>query len=227
MKSKLKKQLSIPLPPILFKIGPKKWLENLINKGDVYFGEFKTYRDDNSPDYQERLLHSVYGRENYRPELNFYRNDPLECAASIAFSDDNQISVKYHQKHTHALSLFGFSHQLPLDFKISKQMKNFGDHFAIFNSRVFLKALVPKLEKVYLGEFPDFGYVEYYEITPSRSIEGLTPFHKKKYYDYQCEYRITANLKDNIINIGDVLSSQNDSMILPIEKLEEIELFIE
>lgn len=50
-------------------MGRKKWLERLIAHGEVYFGCFAEYRNDTSKNYQERLLHSIYGREDERPDF--------------------------------------------------------------------------------------------------------------------------------------------------------------
>lgn len=103
-------------------------------------------------------------------------------------------------------------------------MKHFGDHFAVFNSRVFLTAIAHELNSI--EGCPEFDFVKFYDIIPKESIKDLTPFHKKRYYGYQYEYRVIANLKKNIVNIGDVLSGRKDSMVLPIKEIDRIEYLI-
>ncbi|MFD2741947.1 MULTISPECIES: hypothetical protein [Sphingobacterium] len=216
----------ITLPPIFMKVSSKERLESFRN-GDIFFSDFKTFRDDKNPNYIDKLAASVYGLEAKRPNYDYYRNDPLEGVKSIHFGENYEVKVTYRDDFAKVLCLFGFSHNWAPNSKISEEMSEFGTHFLIFNSRSFLTNLFPEVQKYSLGPSPVFDYVEFYDIVPNKNIDNLSQLHKKRYYEYQCEYRILANLNVDTINIGPSLTTENSSILLPIQELKNAEYIFE
>ncbi|MGJ1367415.1 hypothetical protein [Sphingobacterium spiritivorum] len=204
------------------KISTKDRLEKLIYQGDVYFSEISTFRDGNNLNYDNKLLHSVYNKEYLCSDLEYFRYDPLESATSIYFTN-NDVNIKFKEDYKHAYCMYGFNTNWTRKDIIDLKMRSFGDHFALFDSKVFLESIYPKVHDLNIGKEPIFDYVKYYDIIPNQNIEGLTQIHKKRSYEYQREYRILANLNHNVINIGDVLKKCKNYIIRPIEDLDKIE----
>lgn len=182
---------TIDLPPILIKVGKRAFIEKLVNNGEVYFGASSFYRGDKTqdgvinPEYQKNLGKFLLNMED--EDAGTF--DPLESVSSIEYPKNmnENFNVYFNESHSHILSLYGFALELPLDFKISGKMKNFGyDTFAIFDSKKFLSNLNDSLNNVSLHNYdtkfkkPEYGYIKYYDLLPGKNVYNLTQFHKKK-----------------------------------------------
>lgn len=231
---------NIDLPPIFIKVGKKENLERLVENGEIYFGAAEFYRGDEKPNYLQILANLLYNKGDQK----LATFDPLESASSIIYpsNPDENVNVKFHQKHSHILSLYGFAKLVDIDFKISDNMKNFGyDSFTIFDSKFFLLELDKALQGIYIPEDkaqPEYGYVKYYDLTPGENIYELTQFHKKGVdFGYQMEYRVLANLPHDISKGGGFVITLNrplyldsnlgkTSKVYPLEELYKIGLII-
>lgn len=231
---------TIPLPPILIKVGSKENLEKIINNGEIYFGSMSGYRNEDSVEYKHKLWIMLNNHESHFKNYNFFREDPLESVESIIYPSDLKdiYTCKYHQKHTHVFSAFGFGEKVSLDFEISEFMRQFGDYFIIINSRSFLEKIYPILIKENISKnSPEYGFVKYFDVIPGGNLNNLTHFHKKKYYEYQYEYRLLGSFpsispekKGSIINIGpnpDIFYHFNDNnQLFPISELFNMQIEI-
>lgn len=212
---------TVPLPPVLIKVGKKDHIESLYENGDVFFRTFKDFREmenvqtsQDNPialrnDEFEGLERSLSGRITFSPSHD----------KSLKFQvDDAKINI-YQNKYSHLYCLYGFSHDIKRGFKIDQRMSLFGDTAVIFNSKIFLTELANTLSD-YKVDF-DMDYVKYY----SNEYSGvLGPFYKREIYSYQYEYRIATNVEINNIFIGNVLKKQSDSIIISSNQLHNIKL---
>lgn len=222
----MKINCTLPLPPVLIKVGSKEKVESIIEHGIVSFGTFDYYRNESSPDYKLKLNASLQNMESEYGESEFYTNDPLEGLQAIQYDGKGSPKLTFNNNYSHVLSMFGFAFDVPMDFSINNKMSEFGNYFAIFDTKIFIKNIFPILYKESFFPKPLYDYVTFYEIQNRVNIMALTQFHKKRFYDYQCEYRILANLKDRRVCIGDSLRNHPFSIVAPIEDLLSATLFI-
>lgn len=224
------------LPPILIKIGQRDHLQSLRDKGEVYFGTYEGYRQQETAELL-RIKEKIRSKQSITPDdFDLIRRDSLEgvdetipAKANFKFKHEGQtievngIDAKlnlFQNDYTHLFCIFGFAPIVPSDFSFDNRLAHFGDHVLIFDSKVFLTAVANALKTNF-----DFNYVSYYDEDVVDAKLG--PFAKRSTYSYQYEYRVAANLNNNVIYIGDVLATHENTHLIKFEDLSRIELGIE
>jgi len=223
------------LPPILMKIGPRDRLQKLRDKGMVAFGTYERYRKQEATE----LLRIKEKIRNKQPitfeDFDSIRRDSREglertINAKVNFkiiNNEKKIEVEaldaklnvFQNNYTHLFCMFGFAPTISNDFSFDNRLSHFGDHVLIFDSKLFLTTLANVLKNNF-----DFNYVSYYNENVSDAKLG--PFAKRSAYSYQYEYRVAANLDDNIVCIGDVLATDKNTRLIKFEDLNKMELDI-
>lgn len=225
----------IKIPPILIKVGCESNLLKLQKDGQIYFGTFSGYRNQEKQEIEKIINHLADGTEIDRDEIDYYRRDPHEGREStidisikkIKFLNEklNHLTIRdrngkftfFQNKYEHLYSLYGLPSVLNTNFKIDSKMLKFGEHALIItNPKIFLEKIINEL-----GENFDLGFIEYH----AKEMEKYTIFQKKALFNYQNEFRITANIKNgNSIFIGNI---EDISILVDAKSLLEIEYTLE
>jgi hypothetical protein len=223
------------MPPLLMKIGQRNHLQSLKDKGEVYFGTYEGYRQQETAELL-RIKEKIRSQQPITPaDFDLVWRDSLEGVdktllgkANLKIKHEGQtiemngIDAKlnlFQNDYTHLYCMFGFAPLISSDFHFDNRLSYFGDHILIFDSKLFLTALANTFKTKF-----DFNYVSYYEENVLDAKLG--PFAKRSAYSYQYEYRVAANLDNNFVYIGDVLATHENTHLLKFEDLNKIELDI-
>ncbi len=205
---------SVPLPPILIKVGKKQHIEQFVNEGIIKFGTYADYRKTEDHDI-------IVGRSDSLEGLGqrFDGTVTLTIGERSIEVPNGKLNI-FQNQYSHLFCMYGFARTLPFGFKIDGRMQCFGDTAVIFNSKAFLMRMTEVFSMI---DF-EMDYVKYY---PEKTfLSNLGPYSKREGYSYQYEYRIATNLSNEFVNIGDVLAQRKDTLIVPSSKLSKLKLDI-
>lgn len=203
------------LPPLLIKFGKKKNIDRLYN-GSLRFGTYEEYRkselDINGKKIDTHFNDSKEGLiKNIRPNNGVIRISSGEKSVSL---NSKNINLDVFQgRYSNLFCCYGFSQNIKKGFRISKEMKKFGDTALIFDSKLFLSFMFEILS----GSTFDMNYVSYYP--ESTFNDNLSPFSKRDFYSYQMEYRIATSLSNQIIDIGNYFKHNKSVRIVKTSDL--------
>jgi len=212
----------------LIKFGKKKYLERLLNKGEVYFKNSKEFNkikksnneqgDENEgaiwiknlKDVQLTLNHSEFGEIKFKSapnklvKLTQYNHNYLTCSFYTVTNKD------FVQSNL---------------FEVDEKMSELGDYALIIPKP---KELIDSVfeyanrEKIQLAA----KKVEYEDLSLDGRIE-INPFIKKKEHSYQKEYRMV--LKNSVESSKILLSRtlEKNGVIVPTKKNEKLKFKID
>lgn len=210
---------TVPLPPVLIKIGKREHIERFVNEGIMRFGTYAEYRKQE--EFEKKATSDTVRKDELEGlEKQFKGELKLNIRDRIISFPDSTLNF-FQNKYSHLFCMFGFAHKLPIDFKMDKRMQKFGDTAVIFNSKVFLTQIGNLLSNTNF----DMDYVKYYpeDIFPY----NLGPYSKRYGYSYQYEYRIATNLANEFLTFGEILANRKDTLIIPSSELTRLRYDIE
>lgn len=196
--------------PLAFvKMGSKKNMEKLLQKGEIYLNPieyFLAYPDEGVRKDQNENLEMLYQAENIKLEMNIMGKD-IVLSSETGLIDQFKASDNSHNK-TKIYSMLTISNGDEREATLFDEKNlSFGDHFVFIKEpRIFLDRVFSEINQKGYGA--KFDYVEYVDSKSHNGEMGI--FRKLNEYSYQKESRIH------------VLDTSESPLILEIGSIEDI-----
>lgn len=200
----------------LIKIGKKKHMDELYEKGLIYMSNIDYFRKLEEKELRGDKNEGIIGLEQVS------NVKLLHEGKEIARGDSGQLKFHAYENNGNIYSLIAITSQEdPEDFRINERNNNFGDCFVVITDvKEFIERIENELKR--LKYEYEYGLVSYYD---SKKHSGpLNVFSKADYFEYQKEFRFFVKRNETgplIIKIGSI---ENISFIFDIEKLDKIEI---
>jgi len=198
----------------LIKIGKKKYMHKLYEKGLIYMRDIDYFRKYEDNELRGDKDEGIIGIEQ-AVDIRL-----LHEGKEIAHGGSGQLKFHDYENKGNIYSMIAItSREDPENFKIDEKNKKFGDCFVVITDvREFIERIEGKLKE--LKQKYEYGLVEYYALKEHSG--PLNVFCKPNYFKYQKEFRFfvkrskTGPLKIEIGSIKDI------SFIFEINKLDKI-----
>ncbi|SFU69773.1 hypothetical protein SAMN05216480_11424 [Pustulibacterium marinum] len=212
----------------LIKFGKKRYLESLLNKGELYFQSIKAFNqieksNKEQGDENEGAIF-IENFKNIKLTLNHPKHGEFKFkSVPDALTKLTQFNHNYLTCSFYAITDKDFENSNI--FEVDEKMSSFGGYgLIISNPKFFVESVINYAEKENLSL--QANKVTYLDLDKEGRIE-LNPFIKKKDHSYQKEYRmvIKNSLQDSKILYSDKLG--DFGKIIPIPKDKKLPFKIE